>query len=525
SLDAPDAGTAPGALGAPSSWRACRERLEALRKLPSLPGAPAFEAERLQMVGRVRGAALLWKREPKRDELSPKLTETLAELESATEPLQLVRALIRKKRRKPAELRAMLLREGYLYLRGVEPALAVVQQLGLHHLFRAEELFLLRDGSVQRLTRGRHRGRTRYEHGDGPLAGERAEILFGDRVGTEQSALTVQPAAVDFDAARTTWGFERLRNVHLTAEGMAAEVRYGAEVWTPALFDVAGPAARLVCHGLEAATAARVQAAQDQAVRTAKVFARVRTAVERQVREQLPFDAPRGGGGDPADKYPLRGRWRDAYDRSMRSFRFADRTYEVYDERGRPLVPQVCIDFVYDTWERAGGTWYAPLSRARDDAPLRPAPERTIGTVDLDGWDLSQRRRVSKFLDFAAGRADLFDLWQTPPEDQAVFADHPRFFAVLAKHADRFRPGDVLVVRRVRSEGRALHHNLIVLETDLSTGIPVLLVGNAARPRIQTFDGVMQINPRRYLQYRIRPKPGWFDEALLRADAEGLAVP
>ena len=148
-----------------------------------------------------------------------------------------------------------------------------------------------------------------------------------------------------------------------------------------------------------------------------------------------------------------------------------------------------------------------------------------VRVYPLTAWELPNRRRVSKFLDFAERRTDLFDVWKTTPDDQAVFADHAEFFAVLQKNADRFRPGDVLVVRRVRSEGRALHHNLIVLETDLLLGIPVLLAGNAARPRIQTFDGVMQINPRRYLQYRIRPQPAWFDAALLRAHAQGIRVP
>lgn len=512
-------------LGVPAEWRACAARIARLQAEPALPGAPAFEAERVQMVGRVRGAAVIWKREPRSAESDADARAVIEDLESSAEPLQSVRKAIRKYRRRPQRLRAIFLREGYLYARGVDLALAAVQQLGLTHLFREPQVYLLREGSVRLLRRDQHRGKAHYRYADGPLAGERAEVLLADRVGTEVAELTREPLAISFSGARERFAFQRLRHLHLTKRGLVAEARYGAKVWVPVVFDVDESSARLACHGLTTESARPAMEAQQVALRAAKVQSRIRAAVRAQVRERLPFDAPRGTEGDPTDKYPLRARWQDAYAKSMRSFRFQDKRYDVYDEQGRPLLPQVCIDFVYDTWERAGGTWYAPMVRDAPGAPLRLEPKRIVGAVDVDRFGLEQRRRVSKFLEFARHRTDLFDLWQTPVEDRVVFADHDRFFAMLAEHADQFRRGDVLVVRRVKSEGRALHHNLIVLDSDLLTGIPTLLAGNSARPRIQTFDGVMQITPRRYLQYRIRPKPEWLDDGILRSigDREGAS--
>lgn len=507
-----------GDLGDEAAWRRCRERAEAIRREPAAPGAPSFAEHRLQMVGRVRGAAVLWKREPRPPEESSAVTQAVRAIEESAKPLPKVRRLLRKHRERPVQLRAGLLREGYLYVRGVDAALAIVQQLALPQLFEEPEIFLLRDGMVHALRRQRIGKKVEYVHTAGPLAGSRAELLFADRVATDETGLTSSPLAIPFATARQAHGFDRLRPVHLTAEWLVADVRYGADLWVPAVFDVRGPSARLNCHALSAETAGRVRTARQAARRATRVQARIRQVVYEQVMEQLPFDAPRGGGGDQQDKYPLRARWQDAYEKGRRWFRFDDKRYDVYDERGRPLVPQVCIDFVYDTWERASGTWYQPMVRTGPGQTLTPAPGRTDGGLRIDELGIENRRRVSKFLQYAEAHPELFDLWKMPPEDRVLFTEHERFFDGLRRHADQFRVGDVLVVRRPKSGARALHHNLIVMATDPILGIPTLLAGNAARPRLQTFDGAMQITPRRYLEYRIRPRATWLDEAVLRAE-------
>ena len=100
---------------------ACVAQREAAREEPAVPGNETFERDRSAFVGRVRGATLLWKREPKVAEGDVKAA---AKLESSRRALRAVRDAIHAHRKRPERLRALFLREGYFYVRGVDTAVA-----------------------------------------------------------------------------------------------------------------------------------------------------------------------------------------------------------------------------------------------------------------------------------------------------------------------------------------------------------------------------------------------------------------
>ncbi|RLB52448.1 MAG: hypothetical protein DRI90_22090 [Deltaproteobacteria bacterium] len=504
-------------LGDEAAWRACAKRHASIMNQAPLSGAPEVQAHRADLVGRVRGATVLWKRVPRLGDLPDDIGAAVKRFEQSREPLDAIRAILADHRRDPETLRRALLREGYLFVPGVETALALVQQLSLTHLFDEPEIQLLRDGTVHQLRRAKHQRKTRYLHDDGPLEGQPAEILFADRVGLVAAELTRDTLAIDFSEAQEAFGFERIRKEHLTSDWLAAEIRYGSDLWLPVVFDVRGPSARVQCHALSAANADQGKAAYAAALRRNRVQARIREVVHAQVREQVPFDVARGGTGDAQDRFPLRARWTEAYDEGRQSFRLKGKRYPVYDDLGQPLRPQVCIEFLYDTWERASGTWVQPATRAEPKGPLQPHPKRLTSGVSIEALGIVNRRRVSKFLQYAKQHPGIFEVWTAPPDERVAFAKHERFFAHLAKHADQFRRGDMLVVSRFKQTNRARNHTMIVMETDPFVGIPTLVAGNAAKPRIQTLDGVMQISPRRYLELRIRPQASWLDDAVLRS--------
>lgn len=456
----------------------CTPKREAAMKEPAVPGNEAFEKQRAAFIARVRGATLLWKREPKEEDESAK---AVRKLESAKRPLRAVRDAIHKHRKHPERLRGLFLREGYFYVRGVDTAVAAVQQLGLTNLFDSPTLRLLRDGEVIELKREKKQ----YAYPDG----ERAELLYGDRIGDDGAHL-----AVDFSAVQGEHNFERLRVEHFSNEHLVAQLRYDG-AWVPALFDVSGPAAKLICQGPSASYAV--------SQRRGQVQTRIREAIEAQVRERLPFDAPKGKG-DPSDKYPLRARWKDAVSKSLTSFEFKGRRYPVYDEEGRPRLPQHCLDFVYDTWERASGTWWSKEGK------------RIEGGLEVAALSIDNQRRVSSFMKYAVAHPEVFDVWTMPEDDRVVFKKPEGFVASLEKHVDQFRLGDMLIVRRPRHTKRARHHVLIALEIDPISGVPALLAGNSAIPRIQTFDGAMTMSPNRYLMWRVRPAESWLDAAILK---------
>ncbi|MCC6522124.1 MAG: hypothetical protein IT373_05635 [Polyangiaceae bacterium] len=498
---------------------ACAARRAALASGPREPGAPELEAHRVELVGRVRGATAWWRREPAPS--TPAAGDATGAAagkrgKKGTERAHdAVRTLLRRHKKSPAALRAALLREGYLFASRVDEALALVDQVSLAALFAEPQVFVLRRGVVHLVRRVPRdaRGPERYVHAEGPMAGEPAELLFGDRVGLDPGALGQGTLAVDLGAAQAELGFEALGAVTWVGDTLAAEARYGAE-WVPTLFDVSGTIGKVLCQAPSAAQAPVVAAAREAARRAAPVRARLRDVVEDEVREALPFDSPRGDSGGGDERFPLRPRWDSAYAAGLRTYRYGDRRYDVYDALGRPLRPQVCIELVYDTWERAAGTWFAPMAARTPGGALEPAPKRIVGTFELPDLGLTSPRRFQSFVDFSASHPEAFEVWVVPPEERVEYTKPAAFFEMLGKNAARFRAGDVLVLKRPKWDGHSMYHAVLVMETDPFSGVPSLVAGNAARPRLQTMQGVMQVTWRRYLERRVRPRPEWLDTAI-----------
>ena len=66
---------------------------------------------------------------------------------------------------------------------------------------------------------------------------------------------------------------------------------------------------------------------------------------------------------------------------------FGTTDVKIYDRRGRPVPPQVCVDFIIDTWERSSGSWWAPLE----------APKHAVSLYDGSNGD-ADRERVWTYL-------------------------------------------------------------------------------------------------------------------------------
>ena len=200
-----------------------------------------------------------------------------------------------------------------------------------------------------------------------------------------------------------------------------------------------------------------------------RAMPRIREVVRAMVRDAMPFDS------DPSQSNGfLRKAWTRAYHKGWKSFQFEDDSWPVYTKTGSARPPQVCIDFITDTWERASGTWWAP--REEGD------PRRHAGTIDFNQLDVKNRRSVAKFTEFAQERGDLFEVWEMPKDERIAFKRHKRFFNYLAEQADRFRPGDILTIHGFKRGGRPHYHSVIILEQDPITGQPSLVAGNAVFP-------------------------------------------
>lgn len=501
----------------------CQKRIAAVEELAALPGAPEFEKNRVGILGRAKGEPVVWLEEPPRTPVAPELPKNITTM---------LEVLKRKPKRTPgkfdhlnrlnrltrllsghkAALRAEVLRSGYIYSSDPHEAFALVRTLSLVELFDEDTVYLLRGSSVHELQRkGAKRG-TRYVFVDGELEGQQAFLLLGDRVGLSESELAV-PLHIDLISLAHREGFDRARLTKLTAQGVVAELRFGSR-WYKSLLSVDDARAQLEC--VDAPREQREELWSWQRAQSARraALARVRAAVTTQVGERLRFDKPRGAEGPDRDG-ELRWAWRSAYRRGQSYFSVDEVSYPVFDSRGRPFPPQVCVDFVLESFERASGTWYTPQNAK---------PERVAGSLDFNSFDIDNRRGVLGLEKFAEETPDVFTHHRFEDERRIKFREREAFFANLLDYSERVRAGDILAIRGLKRDGRVHQHAILVETTDPITGFPHGLADQMNVPRRRTWEDIMAEAPLRALYYHLRLKDDVFERIAKKAPAVAAAA-
>lgn len=478
----------------------CRAVLRALRATPEAPGSPLNKTVRSATLGRARGEPVVWLSEPQHTP-SAQLPEAWVLAQRAASPKASARSrlqrLLRQFPREKKWLRMALLREGYVYAPEPIEALALTTELKLERLFDEAELVLTRGAQRWRiLEQGQGRER-HYVYGDGPLAEQRAELLFGDRVGLPTDAPSA-PRHLDFSGLQREHSVDRVRILRLTARGSIAELRFGRRWVTAALkHSPQGVGVQLDCIDLPAADLKQVHDwSASLAARRAGLL-NLHSAVDGMLHDQLRFDRPQGEKGPDRDGQ-LRPSWLAAYRFGQGYFRVDETSYSVFNAAGDPTPPQVCVDFVLESFERAAGTWFRP----RGDQPARE-----VGRLDFNAWGITNRRGVLALEDFALAHPEVFSVTRIEQSARVPFAQREKFFSYLESHADDFAVGDVLAIRGVKADGRVHQHAILLERVDPLSGFPYGLADQMSRPRRRTWEGVMAEAPRRSLYFRLRLQP------------------
>jgi hypothetical protein len=484
---------ASGASASPATdGPRCRDRIAAARAAPSLPGTPEFDRQRVELLGRARGEPMVFVREPaatREEDLPAALRPSWKHLLSGPPGIR-VSSMIKRHEKDPAALRALFLREGYLYSPNPHDALALTTGLHVGDLFDVAEVWLQRGSEVHHLKLTRVRGARLYHHEGGSLAGREAELIFGDRVALAAADLGA-PLHRDLRALAESEGFERTAIEHRGEGSLVARLRFDG-AWASALIESEGARLSLACLD-EGAEAARV--AQARTLPRRQALARVSEAVTAITGEVLRFDRPEGEKTAERDGQ-LRPVWFSAYLRGAAAFGYDGHSYQVYDSSGKPYPPEVCVDFVLDSFERAQGTWFTPRGEL---------PARVRGGLDLDGEGIKNRRGVLAFAVFAASRPELFTVRYLPGEERVPFGERTRFFQYLLDHADEFHPGDILAIQGRKRDGLIHQHAILLERTDPVTGFAYGVADQMKRPRRRTWEGIMAEAPLRSLLYRIHP--------------------
>jgi hypothetical protein len=478
------------------SAAACERRIAAIERNPGLPGTPRLDSQRAEIFLSVKGEPALFIRPP--DDVSdsdPRVLAARAELGRLSAPEARIAALVRAHRTEPELLRAMLLRDGYVYAEDVALARALVSSVRADQLFASAEITIER--GERRLSARRDPRLRRYVYVDGPSAGRPVTLILFDRVSRSGEA---PPLHRDLRSLRHRLGFSRARVRHLASEQIVVDLEYGDD-WVPTLLRAHGARLELACEVVAADRARSVGLAREENLDRSRGFRAIAGPIARQIDEALPFDEPKHEVGQ--EDGALRELWRAAHGRGEDTYSFRGDVYPVFDARGRPLVPQVCVDFLLDTFERAAGTWWTPRGAF---------PERQIGRLDLAGANRGRLRSATEFVRYAADHPRWFDVLEIEGCERVPLGWHENFSGWLAQHASDFLPGDmVLIAGCVPWDPLDLvhYHSFFIFESDPLTGMPLSIAGNAGRPSIVTWNFEMLRTPERTLRYRIRPDAAW----------------
>jgi hypothetical protein len=403
-------------------------------------------------------------------------------------------------RHDPAGLRALVLREGYAYAPDPLDALGIVTQVSLPDLFDAPEIHLQRGADTRALRRESKRAEVTYRYVDGPLAGRAADLLFGDRVGLTEGDLA-SPLHRDLRGLADVSGFDRARIRRRTAEALLVDLRFGGR-FVSAVLDATGATLEIGCIAGEEEDTRAVAAARTVGAARRRAMLAMHETVTTELGEALRFDRPEGEKTAERDGQ-LRPVWMSAYLQGRSSFDFDGTSYPVFDASGKPWPPEVCVDFVLDSFERTAGTWFSPRGEA-----LR----RVRGRLDFDDTGIKNRHGVIAFGTFAEGRPDLFEAKRFTGDERIQFRERSRYFDYLTEHADEVRPGDVVAIQGKKADGLIHQHAILVEWSDPITGFPYGLADQMKRPRRRTWEGIMAEAPLRSLYYRVRPREVVFEK-------------
>ncbi len=480
-----------------SPSRECAARIQRAELEPALEGAKGFEAKRPRILARAKSEPILFWRAPKISEgVSPEVETLRKRIELGPNQGFALHSLYRVVKNRPEIARALLLRDGYFYAEDPDLAVAMVNVVELHHLFKSPELFIQRGSDVIHVVKAERA--FWYVYADGVEKGKRARLFLLDRVAETRAGLA-KPLHVDVRDLAYQLGFEQLRVRHISEDAMVADLRYG-EHWVPSLLSRVGSKLKLECEQVDRNDEPALARTQQVLKRRASLVRVQQRAIAQMVEESLPFDEPRTEEGQQDGN--LRPAWIWAFNHGWDSYTFNEDGYRVFDNAGRPLVPQVCIDFITDTFERASGTWWTEQKHDR---------QRVRGLLDFNQLGIDNRRSVEVIVKFAWEHPEMFDVYDLEPEERVPFIVRDRFFQHIYDNRDRYRPGDVVAIHGLRSDGEMHYHSFFVYEADPVTGMPILLAGNAGKPRIRTWENVMRSAPRRSIKHRLRPRLEWLE--------------
>jgi hypothetical protein len=493
------------------AWEQANSSIELALKQPALQTIGAFETNRAAMVARAKSEPVFFVSRPA---LAPSANKEVVTLRGYLEKTEMAWRAVAELRKQLEDrkdvAREVFLPDGYLYSENPNLAFALVSQVKPTDVFDSDSLWIQRGALVMHARRDAANG---YVYLDGPEAGNRVRLLHLDRLG--DGAVPKVALHRDFRVLRGQLYFEQAEIRHVTQATIVANLRYG-ELWIPTLLGNKGAELTLLAEAVEPQLTDVLALTRDRLRRKLIAVSKLREAMQAMISEALPFDEPKTEVGQEDGK--LRPEWEAAYKAGRTIYTYNEDQYPVFDTLGRPRVPQVCIDFMIDTFERAGGSWWLPRA-----AKTRA---RTEGRLDLSDLSRSRLRQTAYLRELAAQRSDLFEVRDFAESERIELGYKERFFSWMQKHVREFEAGDMIIIRGLTpwDEVEQHTHSFFVYETDPISGVPIAIAGNAGPANLWSWETEARRTPKRTVRARIRPKLEWL-ETFIDVSSKDAVVP
>jgi hypothetical protein len=476
----------------------CEQRLNASLAEPALPGAAKLEQNRIELFFRAKGEPVLFVKTPDyvAEEITP-MVKSYRRLLTKASPWNAVETTFKNFGKLPGYARQTLLKDGYLYADDPALAFALVQLVSPDDLFGHDKIWIERGEKVLHAER-RH---GRYYYSDGPSVGDPVHLLVFDRIGSGDP--TPNPLHRDLRSLRYRLHFDRMDVRHITEQRIVADLHYG-NVSVPTLLSSEGARLNLECEVIDPGAKAQIVAFREVANRRQRVTQVLRGSMLEEIIDGLPFDEPKHEYGHQLDG-SLRRNWRSGYFGRQATYNFNGDKYLVFNKRGNPLVPQVCVDFITDTIERASGTWY----RGKGEQPGKSKGGWDFGTELDKPW----LRRAPEFVAYVSEHEDWFDVKNPPKSEQIQLRERSQLIDYFKTHRADYQPGDIVIIKgRTPWDRRTMHyHSFFIYDTDPISGLPLVIVGNAGRPSVRAWEIEARRTPKRMIQHRLRPSLEWLE--------------
>ena len=355
--------TAPEEIEPPSPPPTCEERIQGLLLQPSNERLEAYRKALPHIVLRARVLPVIYGSMPERTE-NPRARHAREVLSHSGGARRRVRALKELHVDDRGFLRDVFLSQGYFFDDRVDVAPAMIKEIALPDLFDAPVIYRLRGDGVESLSRGE----SDYYDEDG----QRAALLLNDRVAESPDAL-LPPLHFDVREVRRQTGAQRVLATAVGASSASVNLVFPDGEIRPALLEIADGTTRVACLGGNPDT---LNTTLDEARRFWAQHRRIIDAAEKLVSERTMFDEPKDELEDVQEDGDLRLEWMKAYRRRQKTYLFREVEYPVFDREGNPTPPEVCVDFIFDVWERSFGTWYRKRRGLRPALGLQPPAHR-----------------------------------------------------------------------------------------------------------------------------------------------------